>query len=154
MMGLAPGQITICSGVTGTPRSWAKYSANLARASGKPVVIDFYADWCTACKELDHKTWVDASVQQEAERFVAIKMDFTEKSDWAAEKKAEYGVAGLPTVIFEARSRSLPIIATRAGAIADHIRPSSRHRLVPPHAPDALSRAIDELASRHTELTV
>ncbi|UCH29318.1 MAG: glycosyltransferase family 4 protein, partial [Myxococcales bacterium] len=61
---------------------------------------------------------------------------------------------GLPTVIFEARSRSLPIIATRAGAIADHIRPSSRHRLVPPHAPDALGRAIDELVARHTELTV
>lgn len=71
-----------------------------ARAEGKPVVIDFYADWCTACKELDHKTWVAPEVRSEAERFVAIKMDFTEKSDWATAKKAEWKVAGLPTVIF------------------------------------------------------
>lgn len=71
-----------------------------ARSAGRPVVIDFYADWCTACKELDHKTWVDAEVRAEAERFVAVKMDFTEKSDWAAAKMAEYRVAGLPTVIF------------------------------------------------------
>jgi thiol:disulfide interchange protein DsbD len=71
-----------------------------ALSEGRPVVIDFYADWCAACKELDHKTWVDASVKSEGERFVAIKMDFTEKSDWAAAKMAEYQVAGLPTVIF------------------------------------------------------
>ncbi len=71
-----------------------------ALSEGKPVVIDFYADWCTACKELDHKTWVDDSVRAEAERFVAIKMDFTEKSDWAQSKYQEYGVSGLPTVIF------------------------------------------------------
>ncbi|MEZ4648168.1 MAG: cytochrome c biogenesis protein CcdA [Candidatus Eisenbacteria bacterium] len=71
-----------------------------AQAEGKPVVIDFYADWCGACKELDHQTWVDPTVQAEADRFVAIKMDFTEKSDWAKAKYAEYGITGLPTVIF------------------------------------------------------
>lgn len=71
-----------------------------AIAEGKPVVIDFYADWCGACKELDHQTWVDPTVQAEADRFVAIKMDFTEKSDWSKAKYAEYGITGLPTVVF------------------------------------------------------
>jgi thiol:disulfide interchange protein DsbD len=71
-----------------------------ARAENKPVVMDFYADWCAACKELDHQTWVDPAVQAEADRFVAVKFDFTENTDWAKAKKAEYGIAGLPTVIF------------------------------------------------------
>lgn len=71
-----------------------------ARAAGRPVLIDFYADWCAACKELDHKTWVDPAVQAEAERFVAIKLDLTERNPANAAKQASYRVPGLPTVIF------------------------------------------------------
>ena len=71
-----------------------------ARADGRPVLIDFYADWCAACKELDHKTWVDPSIQAEAERFVAIKLDLTERNAENAAKQASYRVPGLPTVIF------------------------------------------------------
>jgi thiol:disulfide interchange protein DsbD len=72
----------------------------IARSESRPVVMDFYADWCAACKELDHETWIDPAVKAEADRFVAIKFDFTENTDWAKEKKAQYEIAGLPTVIF------------------------------------------------------
>ncbi|MFN8547399.1 MAG: cytochrome c biogenesis protein CcdA [Candidatus Eisenbacteria bacterium] len=71
-----------------------------ARAEKRPVVMDFYADWCAACKELDEKSWVHPTVRAEGERFVAIKMDFTERSQANAAKQASYGVLGLPTVIF------------------------------------------------------
>mgnify|MGYP000661904509 CR=1 FL=1 len=71
-----------------------------ARAEGKPVVIDFYADWCVACVELDHETWVDARIRREAERFVAIKLDFTKNDAGDKARQARYGVVGLPTVIF------------------------------------------------------
>ncbi len=71
-----------------------------ARQEGRPVVMDFYADWCAACKELDEKSWVHPTVRAEGERFVAIKMDFTENSQANAAKQASYGVLGLPTVIF------------------------------------------------------
>lgn len=71
-----------------------------AQSQGKPAVIDFYADWCGACKELDEKTWSDPAVQREGQRFVAIKMDLTRKNDWSARKQTDYGVPGLPTVIF------------------------------------------------------
>lgn len=71
-----------------------------ASAEGKPVVMDFYADWCVACVELDHKTWVDARIQGEAERFVAIKLDFTKNDAADKARQAHYGVVGLPTVIF------------------------------------------------------
>ncbi|MBD3335200.1 MAG: protein-disulfide reductase DsbD [Candidatus Eisenbacteria bacterium] len=70
-----------------------------ARAAGKPVLLDFYADWCAACKELDEETWTDPAVARELQRFVLAKLDFT-RSDAALEaKRAEYGVQGLPTVI-------------------------------------------------------
>jgi thiol:disulfide interchange protein DsbD len=70
-----------------------------AVSAGKPALIDFYADWCGACKELDEKTWSDAQVRREGERFVAIKLDLTKRNDWSAGKQSSYGVPGLPTVI-------------------------------------------------------
>jgi thiol:disulfide interchange protein DsbD len=62
--------------------------------------MDFYADWCAACKELDHKTWVDERVRAEAERFVAIKLDFTKETPETKQKMESYRIKGLPTVIF------------------------------------------------------
>jgi thioredoxin:protein disulfide reductase len=66
----------------------------------KPVIVDFGAEWCTACKELEHNTWPDGKVKQQASRFVTIKVDATD--DDAPETKRlqkKYGVVGLPTVL-------------------------------------------------------
>jgi glycosyltransferase involved in cell wall biosynthesis len=52
---------------------------------------------------------------------------------------------GLPTVLFEARARSLPIVATRVGAIPEALQEGKRVRLVPPDDPSALGQAIDAL---------
>ncbi len=72
----------------------------LARASGRPVIIDFWAEWCTACKELDKIAWADPRVQAEASRFVAVKADGTESTDEFMALADKYGVVGMPTVIF------------------------------------------------------
>jgi thiol:disulfide interchange protein DsbD len=71
-----------------------------AKAAGKPAVQDFYADWCAACVELDEKTWSDPAVIEEAQRFVAIKMDFTKRGEFSKTATARHAVRGMPTVIF------------------------------------------------------
>jgi thiol:disulfide interchange protein DsbD len=74
-----------------------------ARATGKGLLIDFSADWCAACKELDLHVFSQPEVRAEvAERFVPLKIDATEETDEIARLEAKYGVPGLPTVLLMA----------------------------------------------------
>ncbi len=91
---------------------WEKYDAKAltaAKSAGKPIIIDFYADWCIPCKELDAKTFNDPKVAAELERFTRIKADLTRAED--AKTKAltkEYAILGVPTiVIIDASGREL-----------------------------------------------
>ena len=83
--------------------SWVKditRGLERAKAEHKPAFVDFYADWCGACKELDAKTYPDPTVRAAAARFVPIKVDGTRSSDALDAIYDKYGIEGLPTVIF------------------------------------------------------
>ena len=81
----------------------------LARKEGRPMIIDFWADWCTACKELDRTVWADPRVRVEASRFVALKLDGTDGSDRFNDLVDRFGVVGLPTVVvLDAKGREEP----------------------------------------------
>jgi thiol:disulfide interchange protein DsbD len=71
-----------------------------ARSEGKPVMIDFYADWCAACKELDRETYPAMEVITESGRFLNIKIDATNSEDALDMLMDRFGVQGLPTVAF------------------------------------------------------
>lgn len=73
---------------------------SVARAESKPVMIDFYADWCAACKELDKYTYTDDAVAAEAERFVNLKIDGTVEDEAILALYERYKVQGLPTIVF------------------------------------------------------
>ncbi len=87
-----------------TAVTWNKYETKAlaaARAANKPVVIDFYADWCLPCKELDEKTFTDAGVVSELDRFVRVKADLTAAEDATTKAlTAEYQILGVPTIVF------------------------------------------------------
>ncbi len=70
----------------------------LAAKEKRPLMIDFTADWCGACKELAKHTFADPRVMEKAGHFVAVKIDATEDEQLEAAKKT-YGVVGLPTVL-------------------------------------------------------
>jgi thiol:disulfide interchange protein len=67
-----------------------------AKASNKPVMIDFYADWCTACKYLDKNIYTAPDVIKKSKTFINLKID----SDKDTEVAARYKVYALPTLIF------------------------------------------------------
>ena len=67
-----------------------------AKSQGKPVMIDFYADWCGWCKKLDSDTYSDPKVNAASEKFICVKIN-AEKEPVIAGK---YGVSGYPTIIF------------------------------------------------------
>ena len=74
-----------------------------SRATGKPLLIDFGAEWCAACKELDLHTWTDPVVAQEvSQKFVPLKIDATDETDANDALLKKYGVPGLPTVLMVA----------------------------------------------------
>jgi thiol:disulfide interchange protein DsbD len=80
-----------------------KVAVQQSRASGKPLLIDFFAEWCAACKELDVHTWTDPVVAKEvAERFVPLKIDATEETEENDSLQKKYAVPGLPTVLMMA----------------------------------------------------
>jgi len=70
-----------------------------AQAFKKPVLIDFFAEWCSACKELDHYVYTDETFLREAQRFVLVKVDGTEETAAIEALYKKYKVDGLPTVI-------------------------------------------------------
>jgi len=72
----------------------------LAKAEEKMIMIDTYADWCVACKELDEYTFSDAQVAKRLEEFVLVKLDFTRKNEANENLRKSLGVIGMPTVIF------------------------------------------------------
>lgn len=69
-----------------------------AQKTGKPIMADFYADWCGPCKMLDADTWPDASVAQEAQNFIAVKVNVDAPANLAAVQR--YGIRPIPCIIW------------------------------------------------------
>ncbi|EGQ9764005.1 protein-disulfide reductase DsbD [Vibrio alginolyticus] len=72
----------------------------LAKAAGKPVMLDFYADWCVACKEFEKYTFHDPSVEAKLQDFILLQADVTKNQVQDIELLKHMSVLGLPTIEF------------------------------------------------------
>ena len=71
-----------------------------AQAAGKPLMLDFYADWCVACKEMEKYTFPDAAVHKALDGFVLLKADVTANDDADQALMKRLGIIGPPATLW------------------------------------------------------
>jgi thiol:disulfide interchange protein DsbD len=71
-----------------------------AQAAGKPLLFDFYADWCVSCKEMEKYTFTDPAVQAALSGFVLLKADVTANDDLDQALMRRFGIIGPPGTLF------------------------------------------------------
>ena len=100
MLPVAPGR---GAGAAGSDHlEWEAYDGDAFREAleaGDTVIVDFYADWCAPCRELDEKTFSDPRVAEILEDFRRFKVDQTRASSDAVALAREFDVLGVPTVM-------------------------------------------------------
>jgi len=80
--------------------SIAELDKILSESKGKKVMLDFYADWCTSCKELEHMTFSDPRVKEAWADYVLIQANVTENTDEEKTLSKRFGLFGPPALIF------------------------------------------------------
>jgi thiol:disulfide interchange protein DsbD len=71
-----------------------------AQVAGQPVMLDFYADWCVSCKEMERFTFTDAGVQAEFARARLLQADVTANDAEDQALLQHFGILGPPTILF------------------------------------------------------
>lgn len=83
---------------------WEKYTSEkmeAARTAEKPVILDFYADWCIPCHELEQLTYTDPKVIAATSGFKKLKVDLTKyESERSKKLREQFKIASVPTIVF------------------------------------------------------
>jgi thiol:disulfide interchange protein len=80
----------------------------MAKAEKRPALLDFYADWCGPCREMEAHTFTDTAVKQKLSGFVLLRADVTDNTPEQAALLKRFGLQGPPGIIlFDAAGREL-----------------------------------------------
>jgi thiol:disulfide interchange protein DsbD len=78
----------------------AELDARIARANGKTVLLDFYADWCVSCKEMERYTFSDDKVRAKLKSAVLLQVDVTANNDEDKALLKRFELFGPPAILF------------------------------------------------------
>ncbi|KQZ27750.1 protein-disulfide reductase DsbD [Duganella sp. Root1480D1] len=81
----------------------------LAQTGGKTVILDFYADWCVSCKEMEKLTFIDPAIQQRLADTILLQIDVTENNEADKAMLQRFTLFGPPGIImFNAAGQEIP----------------------------------------------
>ncbi|MFO7915769.1 MAG: cytochrome c biogenesis protein CcdA [Candidatus Krumholzibacteriales bacterium] len=109
---------------------WVPFSRErLADAidEGKPVLIEFSADWCIPCHELERETFSHSEIIRLSRKFVTMKVDLTTPGGRADRIKREFNIRGVPTIVFY-NSKGLLVRKARVTGFVNHEQLAERMR--------------------------
>ena len=86
--------------------SSAQLDSAISAAAGKPVMLDFYADWCVSCKEMERYTFTNEAVRTRLAGMVALQADVTQNNDEHKALLKRFSLFGPPGIIFFDRQGS------------------------------------------------
>jgi len=110
-------------------KNTAELDAQINAAKGKIVMLDFYADWCTSCKEMEQFTFSDSAVQKSLKNAILLQADVTDNTGEDLALLKRFNLFGPPGIIFFNRSgqeiKSIKVIgyeeATKFLAIVNQV---------------------------------
>ncbi|WP_442114371.1 protein-disulfide reductase DsbD [Pseudomonas sp. NUPR-001] len=119
---------------TTTPSDWLTVTTPAAldsalaaaKAAGKPVVLDWYADWCISCKVIEHEVLADPGVQRQLEGYTLLRFDITESNAEQRTLLDRYQLFGPPALLFfdangSEKTSARVVGETNAGEFAAHL---------------------------------
>ncbi len=89
--------------------SWLPYRESIiekARLNKKPILIDFYAEWCLSCKHMEKILFQDPKIISMCKRFTLIKVDLTKQLPEQKRLLKKFDIKGLPTFVFITQNRT------------------------------------------------
>jgi thiol:disulfide interchange protein DsbD len=105
--------ITGAGKATAAPLPWVRVASlgeleGQLKTAGRPVMLDFYADWCVSCKEMEAFTFSDPSVRAQLERMLLLQVDVTANNEADKALLKRFSLFGPPGIIFfDAQGREM-----------------------------------------------